>query len=82
MEKSEAYYNKMKYTPVLKLIVLLAIPTTISMLITNIYNAVDTYFVGTLGEAPQAATGILFTLQAIIQAFAFMLGHGIWYVCC
>ena len=76
MEKSEAYYNKMKYTPVLKLIVLLAIPTTISMLITNIYNAVDTYFVGTLGEAPQAATGILFTLQAIIQAFAFMLGHG------
>ena len=42
MEKSEAYYNKMKYTPVLKLIVLLAIPTTISMLITNIYNAVDT----------------------------------------
>ena len=76
MEKSEAYYNKMKYTPILKLIVLLAIPTTISMLITNIYNAVDTYFVGTLGEAPQAATGILFTLQAIIQAFAFMLGHG------
>ncbi len=76
MEKSEAYYRKMKYTPVLKLIVMLGIPTTISMLITNIYNAVDTYFVGTLGESPQAATGILFTLQCIIQAFAFMLGHG------
>ena len=76
MEKSEAYYNKMKYTPILKLLVMLAIPTTISMLITNIYNAVDTYFVGTLGDSPQAATGILFTLQCIIQAFAFMLGHG------
>ncbi len=76
MQKSEAYYNKMKYTPVLKLVVMLAIPTTISMLITNLYNAVDTYFVGTLGESPQAATGILFTLQCIIQAFAFMLGHG------
>lgn len=36
----------------------------------------DTYFVGTLGESPQAATGILFTLQAIIQAVAFMLGQG------
>jgi putative MATE family efflux protein len=76
MDKSEAYYNKMKYTPVLKLVIMLGIPTTISMLITNIYNAVDTYFVGTLGDSPQAATGILFTLQCIIQAFAFMLGHG------
>ena len=76
MQKSEAYYNKMKYTPILKLIVILAIPTTISMLITNIYNAVDTYFVGTLGESPQAATGVVFTLQCIIQAFSFMLGHG------
>ena len=36
----------------------------------------DTYFVGTLGESQQAATGILYTLQAIIQAVAFMLGQG------
>ena len=76
MEKSEAYYNKMKNTPIAKLVIILAIPTTISMLITNVYNAVDTYFVGTLGDSQQAATGILFTLQCIIQAFAFMLGHG------
>ncbi|MGM9663618.1 MAG: MATE family efflux transporter [Eubacteriales bacterium] len=66
----------MTETPVSKLIFTLGIPTTVSMLITNIYNMADTYFVGTLGESPQAATGILFTLQAIIQAIAFMLGHG------
>ena len=72
----EAHYRKMTETPVSKLIFTLGIPTTISMLITNIYNMADTYFVGTLGESPQAATGILFTLQAIIQAIAFMLGHG------
>ena len=66
----------MTLTPVSKLIVSLGIPTTVSMLITNIYNLADTYFVGTLGESQQAATGILFTLQAIIQALAFMLGHG------
>lgn len=66
----------MTRTPVSKLIVMLGIPTTVSMLITNIYNLADTYFVGTLGESQQAATGILFTLQAIIQALAFMLGHG------
>jgi putative MATE family efflux protein len=66
----------MTTTPVASLVIRLGIPTTISMLITNIYNMADTYFVGSLGESPQAATGILFTLQAIIQAIAFMLGQG------
>ena len=66
----------MTETPVAKLILNLGIPTTISMLITNIYNMADTYFVGTLGESAQAATGVLFTVQAIRQGIAFMLGHG------
>lgn len=76
MTDTEAYYEKMTKTPLAKLIVSLGIPTTISMLITNIYNMADTYFVGTLGESAQGATGVLFTLQAIIQAIAFMLGQG------
>ncbi len=76
MTEADRYYQKMTKTPVSRLIVKLGIPTTISMLITGIYNLADTYFVGTLGESPQAATGILFTLQCIIQAIAFMLGHG------
>lgn len=66
----------MTQTPIVKLIVSLGIPTTISMLVSNIYNMADTYFVGGLGESAQGATGILFTLQTIIQAIAFMLGHG------
>lgn len=76
MSKIDTYYKKMTETPVYKLILKLGIPTTISMLITNIYNLADTYFLGTLDESAQASTGILFTLQAIIQAIAFMLGHG------
>lgn len=76
MTETDLYYQKMTQTPVAKLVITLGIPTTISMLITNIYNMADTYFVGTLGESPQAATGILFTLQAIIQAIAFMIGQG------
>ncbi len=76
MTESQIYYEKMTKTPLTKLIVSLGIPTTISMLVTNIYNMADTFFVGTLGESQQAATGILFTLQAIIQAIAFMLGQG------
>lgn len=76
MTESKRYYAKMTKTPLTQLIVSLGIPTTISMLVTNIYNMADTYFVGILGESPQAATGILFTLQCIIQAIAFMLGQG------
>ncbi len=76
MTDTELHYKKMTETPVAKLVITLGIPTTISMLITNIYNMADTYFVGTLGESQQAATGILFTLQAIIQAIAFMMGQG------
>lgn len=76
MTESEQYYKKMTETPLVKLVISMGIPTTISMLVTSIYNMADTYFVGTLGESPQAATGILFTLQAIIQALAFMLGQG------
>lgn len=76
MNSSEVYYKKMTETPVSQLIITLGIPTTISMLVTSLYNMADTYFVGTLGESQQAATGILFTLQAIIQAVSFMLGQG------
>ena len=76
MTQAERYYNKMTKTPVSKLVIKLGIPTTVSMLITNVYNLVDTYFVGSLGPSQQAATGVLFTLQAIIQAIAFMLGQG------
>lgn len=76
MTNADQHYQKMTETPVAKLILKLGIPTTISMLITNIYNMADTYFVGTLGESAQAATGVLFTVQAIMQGIAFMLGHG------
>ena len=76
MTSTEQYYRKMTQTPVASLILRLGIPTTISMLITSIYNMADTYFVGTLGPSAQAATGVLFTLQAIIQGIAFMLGQG------
>lgn len=76
MDRGEAYHRQMSGEKISRLIIKLGIPTTITMLITNIYNLVDTYFVGTLGTSQQGATGILFTLQAIIQAFAFLLGHG------
>lgn len=75
-ERQNAQYRKMTETPIPKLIIMLSIPTTISMLVTNIYNMADTYFVGKLGTSASGAVGIVFGLMAIIQAFGFMFGHG------
>ena len=66
----------MTETPVWKLVITLGIPTTISMLITNIYNMADPYFVSTLGKAAGGAPSIVFSIMAILQAFGFMFGHG------
>lgn len=69
-------FRKMTETPVSKLILSLGVPTTISMLVTNIYNMADTYFVGKISTSASGAVGIVFGLMAIIQAFGFMFGHG------
>lgn len=76
MDKASAQYIKMTETPVAKLILMLGIPTTISMLVTSIYNMADTYFVGQIGTSASGAVGVVFGLMAIIQAFGFMFGHG------
>ena len=69
-------YQKMTETPVKKLIASLALPTVISMMITMIYNAADTFFVSKISVSASGATGIVFSLMAILQAFGFMYGHG------
>ncbi len=46
------------------------------MLVTNVYNMADTYFVSTLGTSASGAVGIVFALMAIIQAFGLMFGQG------
>ncbi len=72
----EAKYIKMTETPIPRLIISLGIPTTISMLITNIYNMADTYFVSRLSTSAGGAASVVFGIMAIIQAFGFMYGHG------
>ncbi len=74
--KTITQYEKMTTWPIPKLVISLGIPTTISMLVTNIYNMADTYFVSTLGNSASGAVGVVFGLMAIIQAFGFMFGHG------
>lgn len=74
--ESVSQYDKMTKTPIPRLVLKLAVPAIISMLVTNIYNLVDTAFVGRFGNSASGAVGIVFGFMAIIQAFGFMFGQG------
>ena len=76
MNAQDKQFEKLTGTPIPRLIITLAIPTIISMLVTNIYNVVDTAFVGRLGTSASGAVGVVFGLMAIIQAFGFLFGQG------
>jgi len=75
-DTASLHFDKMTKTPIPKLITVLAIPTIISMLVSNVYNLADTFFVGKLGVSASGAIGVIFTLMSILQAIGFMLGHG------
>lgn len=66
----------MTQSPIAKLVITLAVPTTISMLVTSLYNIADTYFVSQLGKSVSGAVSVVFSLMAIIQAIGFTLGMG------
>ncbi len=74
--KYESQFDMMTKQPVESLILKLGLPTTISMLVTSIYNMADSYFVGQINTSASGAIGIVFGLMAILQAFGFMYGHG------
>ena len=75
-ERNKAQFIKMTQTPVPKLITKLSIPTTISMLVTSIYNLADTYFVSKISTSASSAVGVVFSIMTIIQAAGFTLGMG------
>lgn len=80
-QKESLQYKKMTETPIPKLIIKLGIPTTLSMLVTSLYNMADTFFLGTYGTSASGAVGVVFGLMSILQAFGFMFGQGAGSLC-
>lgn len=77
IERERKQYVKMTQTPMPRLIIGLGIPTTLSMMVTSLYNLADTYFVSLLGnDAVTAAVSNLLALMSIIQAIGFTYGMG------
>ena len=75
-DTARTQFDRMTGESIPKLIMTLSVPTILSALVTNIYNLVDTAFVGRLGTSQSGAVGVVFGFMAIIQAVGFMFGQG------
>lgn len=62
--------------PVPKALMSLGVPIMIGMLINALYNLVDAYFVGDLGESPMGAISIVFPLGQVVVGLGLMFGNG------
>ena len=52
-----------------KALLAMGIPTMIGMLINALYNLVDAYFVGGLGESQMAAISVVYPLGQVVVGF-------------
>lgn len=69
-------FKRMTTAPIAGLITSLAIPSVVSMLVSAIYNATDTFFISKLGTSAAGGVGIVFPVMAVIQAVGFTIGQG------
>lgn len=69
--------NPLGYEPIGKLLLLFAVPATISVLVSSVYNIVDQIFIGQgVGYLGNAATTVTFPIVTIIMAFSTLIGSG------
>ena len=66
----------MSEAPVSKALFQLGIPMVISMLVTALYNVVDTYFVSGLGKQAVAAVSVAFPISLIFSGIGLTFGAG------
>ena len=65
----------MKEQPILKLIVSMALPMVISMMVSSLYNIVDSFFIARISEDAMTALSLVYPVQNLINAV--MIGFGI-----
>ena len=69
-------HERMTTEPIRKLTLELGIPSMLSMVITTVYNLVDTWFVARLGTQATAAVGISFAIMEMINSLGYLFGTG------
>lgn len=69
--------NKMGTAPVFGLIIKMSLPAMFAMLVSALYNIVDSYFVAKISDDALAAVSLAFPIQNLIVAFAVGTSAGV-----
>ena len=67
----------MEKKPIVPLVVKMSLPIVVSMIITALYNIVDSYFVAKISEDAMTALSLVFPLQNITNAAGIGFGVGV-----
>ncbi|WP_255575625.1 MATE family efflux transporter [Caproiciproducens faecalis] len=66
----------MKEGSVKKALAVLGLPTIIGLMVTGLYNFVDSFFVAQLGTLPMSAISIVYPLVTLVPGIALLFGNG------
>ena len=69
--------NKMGVMPVNRLIITMSLPMIVAMLVTALYNVVDSIFVARISEKALTAVSLSFPIQNLMIAISTGTGVGI-----
>lgn len=76
IENKQGKFEELTKTPIPKLILKMAIPSTMAMLIGIAYSLADTYFISKIDTISTASVGLAFSFMNVTQAFGLLYGHG------
>ena len=62
--------------PIPQALLAMGIPTMIGMLVNALYNLVDAYFVGGLGESQMGAISVVYPLGQVVVGLGLLCGNG------
>ena len=67
----------MKEKPIFGLVLSMSLPMVLSMLVSSLYNIVDSYFVAKISEDAMTALSLVYPVQNLINAVTIGFGIGI-----
>ncbi len=76
MESQERKMQLLGTTPIVKALLAMGLPTMLGMMINALYNIVDAFFVGGLGESQTGAISVAFPLGQFIVGLGLLFGNG------
>ena len=76
MESQERKMKILGTTPIVKALLAMGLPTMLGMMINALYNIVDAFFVGGLGESQTGAISVAFPLGQFVVGLVLLFGNG------